>query len=353
MYSLQKARDLASKVAQMNPSMKDSACLVALPVINCPSGRLKIDEAETLVDGQVVKSTALSKSDLEIFPTKELQPFNSLRIAAKRVVSTQCVEVGGLYLAPVEKLESIMKELNEIKLKYDVALGTLSHQYDQILTNHQKGNPQVAHLIARHKMSLQSFLSGFGFRINPPLSVAPLFEDDADAIKTEATLSLWDEVAKEAQSHHKTSFAGKEKASQRAIGALRRLRSKMLGLSFLHDGIDRVVDKFDELLGTLPKTGYLEGGDFYKVAHFVLQISDAQRLRDQADGSDAITGLEVEEVEVDEVISQDTSEEPELIATTQPLMLETDGALADEDELIIPQVQQNAFEFSADAWGGF
>ncbi|WP_240224716.1 DUF3150 domain-containing protein [Rheinheimera hassiensis] len=362
-YSVQQAKDLAEKIANDNPSMANSACLVCAPEIGCTTGRITLRDAETVVDGQKVKSTALNGADLAVFPVKKLQPFNNLRVAAKRLFQNHTVQIGDLYLCPVEKLADVLAGVEELREKFEGELTSLQANYDSLVEDHKQNLPEVAHLIERNRLPWGQFSAPFKFKVNPPLAIRPLFDEDAEMLQSSAADTLWDEVAADAANQYKTSFAGKEKISQKGINAVKRLRSKLVNLSFLHDGIDRVVDRFDELFDKLPKAGYCEGGDFHMAAHFVLQISDAQRLRDEAEGLNGITALEVEE-EQEELNQQE--EDVSVTAETQMLAAETgagegiefsdDADLEPEVDLatLVAQAQsQVTTSISSDDWGGF
>lgn len=363
-FSVQQAKELAEKIANDNPSMANSACLVCAPEIGCTTGRITLRDAETVVDGKKVNSSALNGADLAVFPVKKLQPFNNLRVAAKRLLQNHTVQVGDLYLCPVEKLADVLAGVEELREKFEDELASLQANYDSLIEEHKQNLPEVAHLIERNRLPWGQFSAPFKFKVNPPLAIKPLFDEDAQLLQSSAADTLWDEVAADAANQYKTSFAGKEKISQKGINAVKRLRSKLVNLSFLHDGIDRVVDRFDELFDKLPKAGYCEGGDFHMAAHFVLQISDAQRLRDEAEGLNGIAALEVEE-EQEELLQQ---EEVDVTATaeTETLLVDTESGeefeISDDVDFepevdlaaLVAQAQsQVTTSVSSDEWGGF
>lgn len=292
---VQAAKDLAAKLAGENPTLENGACLIPFPDIGATTGRQTLREAETHVDKKRVISKAVRNGDLEVFPSAEIQPINTLRVATKRLLSQSTVQVGGLYLCPVAKLEEVLLGLESIQAQFDVEVQSLGGRYDSVIEEHKRKNPDIAHLIERHRLSWGEFVVPFKFRINPALAVQPLLGESDEMVEA-AAQSLWEEIAAEAKTQHRTSFAKAEKVTQKAVKAVARLRDKLVNLSFLHGGIDAVVDKFNEVFESLPKTGYLEGGDFHRMAHFVLSISDENNLRMMADGTYAVEGDEEEEI---------------------------------------------------------
>lgn len=293
---VQAAKDLAAKLAEQNPTMESGACLIPFPDIGATSGRITLKEAETLVDGAKVNSKAVRNGDLEVFPAKELQVFNSIRVAVKRLLNHYTVEVGGMYLCPISKLDAVLAGIEEKKGEFLNELANLGNRYEAILAEHKKKNPEIAHLIQRHRLEWQAFQNPFRFRMNPVLAVSPLF-GNSDELAQSAAQSLWEEIAAEARTQHRTSFFGQERVSQKAVKAVARLRDKLVNLSFLHHGIDSVVDYFDEVFSALPKAGYVEDGSFMKLAHFVAVIADENNLRLMADGKYRINIIQPEEAE--------------------------------------------------------
>lgn len=293
---VQAAKDMAAQLTEANPTMENGACLIPFPDIGATSGRITLKEAETLVDGAKVNSKAVRNGDLEVFPAKELQVFNSIRVAVKRLLNHYTVEVGGMYLCPISKLDVVIAGIEEKKGEFLNELANLGNRYEAILAEHKKKNPEISHLIQRHRLEWQAFQNPFRFHMNPVLAVSPLF-GNSDELAQSAAQSLWEEIAAEARTQHRTSFFGQERVSQKAVKAVGRLRDKLVNLSFLHHGMDSVVDYFDEVFSTLPKTGYVEDGNFMKLAHFVSVIADENNLRLMADGKYQITINEPEEVE--------------------------------------------------------
>lgn len=302
------AKALATQLGQ-NPTMTEGACLLSLPELSGTSGRITLREAEMRVDGHTVTGQSVRNGDLEVFPASELQPFNTLRIAAKRIIAQHSVELGGkLFLCPIKRLDVVVFELEELKNKFDRELASLKLRYDSILEAHKKKNPSVAHLIARHQMVWDEFVKPFGFKLNPVLAVSPLM-GDVDGMAASAADQLWKELASDARAQHRTSIAGKEGVSQRAVKALLKIRDKLINLSFLHSGIDRFVDEMNEIFISLPKTGEVKGHDLLKLSHLVLFLSNEENLRLAAEGKYAIPQPDEPEVEEPEEIEAAEADE--------------------------------------------
>ncbi len=298
---IESARQLAKNIADENPNLQNSGCLLAMPLISYPSGLRTLSEAEVSVEGDKIKSSALHKADLSVFPQTSLQKFNTIRVAAKRIITDNAVNVGGLFLIPITKLADVMQRLGEKQTEWDAEFIVLEDEYENIIEQHKRDESNIAHLISKHKIDKHDFTSVFKFQIRPPLAIKTLFEHDEQELIDTASVSLWEEVAKEAKSKYYSSFTMKdqispvERVSQKAITSLKKLRSKLINLSFLHDGVDNIIEIFDSIINDMPKTGYIEGTPLLRLSNFVLQFSDAVRLEQVANGdSTGITDIEFE-----------------------------------------------------------
>lgn len=329
---LEAAKKVAQEVSTKNPSLNNSACLMALPTISYPTGKKTLSQSETMVDGQKLTGEALNKADLDWFPQERLAPFNTLRKAAKAVLKKSSVEVGGLFIVSVECLPTVMEQLMDFQKQWDIHLFELINSYQAWLKKHVDDNPKLETVINNCSMTLQEFTSSFRFTINPAMKVETLFSEQTTSFAGEVALSLWDEVAKMAEETHKKLFLNlsESKLSQRGLSSVKKLRSKLVNLSFVHDGVDKIVARFDEVMDLMPRTGPVENVDFYRVAHMTLQFSSAARLKAEADGLDGIDEYldpmlcadedSVDEIEVstDSPTSQDdsqfTDDEPDLPA---------------------------------------
>ena len=328
---LEAAKKVAQEVATKNPSLNNSACMMALPTLSYPTGKKTLSESETMVDGVKIEGEALNKVDLDWFPQKRLAPFNTLRKAAKSLMAKSSVEVGGLYIVSVECLPNLMEQLIAYQNKWDKAFIDLVQNYEIWLEEHLKSdkNKNLTDVIKKCAMTVGEFSSGFRFAINPAMKVETLFSEQTTSFAGEVALSLWDEVAKMAEDIHKSLFLNaKEKLlSQKGITSIKKLRNKLVNLSFVHDGVDLIVARFDEVMSTMPKTGPVENLDYYKAAHMVLQFSSAARLKAEADGLD---GLEEYE---DPLAVTDVDSLQEDSTATQSSQVTSDVS---DDDLVLP-----------------
>lgn len=358
--AVQKAKALAEEIVGTEPTILDGACLVTLPDIGATSGRITLKDAETFVQGSKVTSRAVRNGDLEVYPAKDLQVFNSIRAACKRILNAYSVQVGDLFLCPISQLDKVITLLEEQELKFKVELDLLGQRYDSVIEAHQKKNPDISALIQKHKVSWTAFSRSFRFRLGAVLAVNPLL-GSADDLASAAALSLWDEIASDASTLHRQSFAGNQEVGQRAVSPAKKIRDKLVNLSFVHSGIDQIVNQFDEMLDALPKTGAVEGIDFLRLAHFLLGISTAENLRMMAEDSYRIELPEPAAEEV--VVLQETPlmEQAATYTTTETSPVEdawgtpAESAVQSDPFASLSESHVNHDDLNVldDGWGGF
>lgn len=355
------AKELAEKIVDTNPTIVDGACLVSLPDIGSTTGRIVLKDAETFVLGSKVTSQAVRNGDLEVYPAKDLQAFGTIRVAAKRLLKAHCVEVGNMFLCPIAQLSTVVEELEKLELQYQVEVDLLGQRYDSEIEKHKSKNPDIAILIEKHRLAWPAFSKSFRFKMGAVLAVSPLL-GNADQMAEDAAKSLWDEVAADALDLHRKSFAGNESVTQRAVRPAQRIRDKLVNLSFLHSGIDQIVDQFDAVLNSLPKTGSVEGIDCLRLAHFLSGISTVEHLRMMAEDAYKITLPEpTPEPEVEIEPETAPAMEQSMVAPTSAQDPTFDSSAWHQPSAAVVEVgfasdvmtQTPVVDVVSDGWGGF
>lgn len=272
----------ADAVNNTSLDIKSGACLVSVKVQGS-CGQSTLPKSKTIIDGASLDSDLVKGTALQWFPKEELRFSNRILQQVTRLLGSCGVSYGkGMTLVPLASLVDLKHNLNSLENEFDAELQNLCGRYQEIIRQHQIENPDVAELIGRHALTEGEFKSRFIFRVMPPMAMSPLFEEDEGAVVADVVSTLWDEVAEDAAKLHKNSFARKEKVSQKAVSAIKKLRRKLANLGFLEPKIDSVVDAFDKALAALPKTGYIVEESLHKLGHFVLQAANVDTLKAMA-----------------------------------------------------------------------
>lgn len=284
-YSINSAKELAKKVAE-NTSLDitSGCCLMALEVQGS-CGQATLSSATMLFDGEQIKSNQISGTTLRWFPKEQLRFVNRIYQSAQRELSSYGVSFGkGLTMVPLSILPVLTQKLNELQDEFDTCVQELVDNYDFYLDAHKNNNPEVSKHIERVALSVHEFRGRFSFNIVPPMAVNPLFDEDKQAVEENVKETLWEEIADAAKRLYQTSFVGKDRVSQKAVSAVKKIKRKLIDLSFLDDSIINVADAYDVGLSGLPTSGYLESGDFFKLSHFISQVSDVSYIKALAGG---------------------------------------------------------------------
>lgn len=283
----QAKQNINELLSNTSGSLKTQACLMTAPEISCPTGKKAVKKKELiLLDGTSVDSKKVTGGSLEWFPQDELTDFGTLRKQAYKVFDDFGVSLGGMYLVALEHLEEVLEKLSVIRSNWDTKVEQLTVEFDDVLSRYKQDNPEISKLVEDYKLPKQDFMNVFEFRVSPPLAIQPLFPEQEGELEKQAIERLWDDIAKEANRRYLMSFSGKESVSRKAINGLLSIRDKLVKMSFLDDGIDLVLDTFDNMMLQLPKTGPVEGNDYHKLGHFIVQLSDVRKLKATAAGTD-------------------------------------------------------------------
>lgn len=269
--------------------LKDNCCLMSLPEISCPTGKKTVKKKEViLLDDSSVSSDKISGGQLDWYPQDKLTEFNTLRKQAYCMFDELAIQVDKMYLVSMDNLGKILKKLNQIKVEWEELVEKRRATFDADIEAYKQENPAIAKLVDDYQLPQQDFFNVFTFRFNPPLAFQPVFPEQEEQLAELARESLLREIAHEAGKQYKTSFTKGENVSQKAITALKRIRAKLVDMSFLESGVAYIVDTFDNVMQQLPKAGKIEGPLYHKLGHFVSQLSNEENLKQAALGQDGI-----------------------------------------------------------------
>jgi len=287
-YTIDAAK-AASKAAVDSTSLnlKEGACLISVEVQGA-CGERTLSESKSLIDGEVLDSDLVSGTKLRWFPKGHLQFTNSLAKAVSRELRKFGVSFSkGATLVPIAQLGELASELDSIETKFYEEVNSLRQSYDATIAEHKAKNPDISHLIERCVEPVDRFTGRFTFKVNPPMAIQPLFDDDEKAMAASAAETLLEEIAADAAKIYEKSLSGAEKAGEAKMRSVVALKNKLLNLSFIDPSIARVALAFENLFSKLPKTYPIEGGDFQMVAHFIAAASDPEKLRNFGAASDS------------------------------------------------------------------
>lgn len=292
-----KAAEANSADAKMK--LKSIAAIISRPKISYPSGKMTVDEisSSSLANGLTIEGDELD-SALQWFPQDALQTLNTQRKQAYDLFESISVSIGSFNLVPLDKLQDTMALLEQKRLTYLDAVNDIIANYHELVEKHcntdtgkgkkKKPKSQAIKDLIRKAAAINEtdFKSVFGFENFPAMKIDPVFESDEAQIQDKAKASLWEETSSAALAHIKATFKPESKPTARSVNGLVKIRDKLIALSFLDAGIDRVIDCCDKVINAMPKTGSLSDHEILVMTHFLTSVANIDTLKATASGDE-------------------------------------------------------------------
>ena len=284
----------------------------------------------------------ITKGGKKIFPTESFTPFNSLKKEISRKLMSVGVSAlgGSARVIPSTKLKEIQKFLDEGNKSFNALLAAFESYYDTSLVSHLESieDPIVREIVERSTLTKEQAIGRFRF-VTDVFKITP--KGDGVGLVNNLVNKLFNEVATAARDAYDKSFLGKPRVGQRALNQVVALRDKMAGLSML-DGknIQPIVDSIDNVLKSMPDTGWIEGVNYSALIGLVSMLCDPEDMLSHAEKIQqgvassitpvvnvvAVAPVEVKQAELLPAEPKLVLVEPAVVAETEP----------DIDEEILP-----------------
>ncbi|WP_299021292.1 DUF3150 domain-containing protein [uncultured Photobacterium sp.] len=241
-------------------------------------GERTLQEVKMLVDDIEVTGSVVRKGRIEWFPKDALKFKGTLERRAQRLIGSSGIPYGRLTAIPVCDLDKLLDGLSKIKAEFAEKVNDLDLNFDTLIEDHKKANPENASLIDKLKSSKDEFISRFSFEVCPPMAFKPYLADDSEKTSESLSDSLYDEIVKDAEYIHNKLLSGHTEKGQKAINVVRRLRDKVNKLSFIDERFADLVDEMDDILKDVPKSGNVGGLPLKACVGMVSAMTSRERL---------------------------------------------------------------------------
>ncbi|WP_435000223.1 DUF3150 domain-containing protein (plasmid) [Vibrio scophthalmi] len=241
-------------------------------------GEKTIQNSKIVIDDKQIKSKSVRKGRVEWFPRGELQFKNTLETKARRAIEARSVRFGRCHATPVGELEPLLKELEEIKAEFYESVEKTKLNYDNIIDEHKRNNPEIASLIDSLKTPMEDFFRRFAFNILPPMVFKPYFKNDEEELVKTLFDEIEDTIVEQATVVLK-AIEGKPSIVQRSFNPVRALRDYIFSMSFKHDVLDRVHVELTDAINALPSKGSIVGRDYTYAFALVKNLTDVEKIR--------------------------------------------------------------------------
>lgn len=261
--------------------------------IRCWSGEKKASRDRDIsmgTGGQLPPAKLLDLGRKKIFPPKALDPMCRQRKAAERVCLGSGTRFMGGYAIPDESVDELVKRLDEIKRKFDMALTDFLSDFDSNKAAWLAENQEFAHIIRDQVPDRVTVANTFEFSFKLyKLDAVKGFEPDEQDIANQVLHEIG-MTCKEMSNRmldRKTAISGKKLSEQ-----LDPLINKLDTLSFGNGRILKVLSEFQTLKNSVPMERIDHNhSTFGQTVTFLSMCADSDKLERIVDGSFSVTKL--------------------------------------------------------------
>ncbi|MDD2751003.1 MAG: DUF3150 domain-containing protein [Acidithiobacillus sp.] len=216
------------------------------PVVKAISGRKKL-APEDLVEmyGAVPPKELASLGSKKVIDPDRVKCFLNARSAAERICSKSGVSLSDFYGIPRHKLQSVLKELQNIKSAVEEQRDLLVAELDDAVEGWVDKNPDAYSEVIRSGAPTKEYIQK-RIRMDVYTFTASAVDTNGEVNQFDVEMGrldeqLLDEVADRASSAFKGSFQNGRQPSRRALSPLMEIAEKIESLAFLRDGFDELA----------------------------------------------------------------------------------------------------------------
>lgn len=243
------------------------------------SGRKKLRPED--VRGEVPPKKLASLGSKRIVDPKEVSQFETMKRKAERLLFSNGVRVMGAYAVPVDRVQSVVLELKEIKEEFDAKLKVFLNNYYANVEAWILEQQEWAEIIRSSITPIQDIKAqmSFGWQV---YHLRPTGDDSIDEGLSEQVGSLGSKLIKEvvtrADKIMDTQFLLKQRITVATTGSLKELHQKLSSLAFLDARANMIAERLRTVLADLPESGLLEGAELAKVFGMLVILSDEKKF---------------------------------------------------------------------------
>lgn len=204
-----------------------------------------------------------------------LRIFGTLKARAVSLLERYGIRFLSAWAIPENKLDEIMQELLVIQKDFNEAKDSFLKDYDSSVKAWIKSHPTWSDIIANSTVSEDYVRSRIDFKWQTYKVMSPNVKDVQDGLKDEvASLgnTLFDEIARDANTTWEQCYKGKSEVTRRALSPLNRMYEKLIGLSFVEPKVNTIAEMISTALSAIPKRGPIKGGNLCMLQGLVAML---------------------------------------------------------------------------------
>lgn len=211
---------------------------------------------------------------------KDLAFIKKYRARIRREMRRFGLRFGSVYIVPDEHLEESRKMLEEIETEFVSEREAFVADLDNKIRKWANAHPDYADVIQESALDANAVRRRVTFSLR---DYEIELDTDEDGNITDSRLAggLDSQMAEEIASLVKDGWRDKkeQKTTRKSLTLLEKVRAKVKALSFISPGMaSDILDMADDVIGSLPKKGAIEGKDYVRLESLFHFLSDPERL---------------------------------------------------------------------------
>lgn len=261
-----------------------------------------------------------------------LKPFHKLKGRSRSLILKwgMCF-IGGTFAIPVDRIQQISSELDEIAAEFEEEKQKFIANYDIWVQEWRLKNPDFAESIAAGALPVATVSNrlGFNFQIFNISGATPLEAQKVEKMMIGLGEKLMLEIVEGATMFFHENLAGKDAIQYKSRKTLQHLRNKVAGLAFLDGRFNAIVWLLDSALAQYTG-GKVVGEAFYKISSTILILSSKEKTEEWLAACDntprpaIVTPRPQLSLLEDEVEQSATPIEAELLQVEQPKLIDVE-----------------------------
>jgi len=261
------------------------------------SGQVKLDDPDIKlgIGGELPPKDLVDLGRKYVIDKKHLKGFHRLNSQARRLCLAHGMSFMGGYAVPLDSIDSLSKELNEIAAEMNSLKAEFISNYDQWAYDWEKEwsmkDADYATAIRSGKLSKAVVEKRIGFEYQI-FQVNPVNSTEAGKINSKAsglTDQLLDEVIEESITFFMKNLKGRSSCRSSTKKTLQRIVYKVEGLSFLDRRFLSIAGLLKNMIAAYPLDGKAAVGEaFQRIFSAVLVLSSKDNIQLYVDNDDTV-----------------------------------------------------------------
>ena len=256
--------------------------LVAIsPDITIWSGKRKMQAEDFGINKNELPPAEISDLGAKkLCPPERMRIFLALKARCVTLLDRHGIKfIASSWLVPKDKVKDITEELERIKLEFQQEKATFLADYASIIKEWIARHPQWETMLANSVPSVDYVSSkllfgwkSFRFSIAKDSNIAEDVAKLAD--------SVFADIARQAAEAYRDVFADRTQLTQRSLGPLRVMETKLSGLQFIEPRVAQAAQLIRTALDEAPDKGPIQGADLSRLLGLVCLLRDAEAVED-------------------------------------------------------------------------